>query len=241
MTSFFEDKKFDQLDWITQITEPVESHLSTLLANLPERFELTKELVIELHKSSLSLSSFTVSIRGILNTFSSIKQSDLSWAELLLLETCFKFEMSDSGVELDMGGNEMRGKIELVKTTFNFTDEQLLSIMGNNGINAVTNTAVGSSKHTLKRADEVLVVLGIKQSAAASKRKSRKIEAIAVRLRDIFTTNEWRIRDTILADKVGFWIAEYIKNGTLVCFANLYKLKVMTHNNMPIYSMAEEQ
>jgi hypothetical protein len=69
----------------------------------------------------------------------------------------------------------------------------------------------------------------------------KKLIAIKLRLTQIFKTNEWRIRDMALSNKVGFWIAGYISTGNLACLTNLCKLKVMTHNNMPIYSVKEEQ
>ncbi len=55
----------------------------------------------------------------------------------------------------------------------------------------------------------------------------------------LFKTNEWKIKDTELANKVGFWIKDYIVDGNLAAYSNFCRLKVMTHKDQPIYSMEE--
>ena len=84
------------------------------------------------------------------------------------------------------------------------------------------------------------IILGGCGEAMKNKSGKKKVTAIKERLIKIFETNEWRIRDMALANKVGFWIKGYISGGNLADLTNLCKLKVMTHNNMPIYSVKEE-
>ena len=133
------------------------------------------------------------------------------------------------------------GEVCIVKTINTLSDEDLQPLMGRKGIEALGHVRDYRSDAPLERLNEVLDILGNCQETMSNRSVRKKVIRIKERLSEIFKTNEWRIRDMGLANKVGFWIRGYIMNGNLADLTNFCKLKVMTHNNMPIYSVKEEK
>src|ERR1019366_405884 len=94
----FDDKKFEQLDWMTQITETIESELNVLLAKLPDRTEFSMQSLMKHVGSHASYFQADRVIRGILEN--TPEGRCLTWDETNKLTACFKFEMS-AELELD--------------------------------------------------------------------------------------------------------------------------------------------
>ena len=232
----FDDHKLEQLDWMTQITETIESDLNTLLAKLPDRTLVTAQDLIENGGSSyLSLSVGNI-IHRVERATSSYDGPALSWDEQNKLESCFSFEV-DGDVEFNLETHTLCGTITLVKTTQTLSDEDLQPLMGQRGIGYIKYAAT----HSMERMNEILDILGDCGNDIKGRSGRNKIRRIKARLEEIFNKNEWRIRDMKLANKVGMWIMGYIATANLADLTNLCKLKVMTHSNMPIYSVKEEQ
>jgi hypothetical protein len=117
-------------------------------------------------------------------------------------------------------------------------DEKVLeSLLGKEGIDSINHLYF--SKDSFARANEVMEILGKCEDGLRSRSEKRKKISIRTRLTSIFKTNEWKIKDTELANKVGFWIKSYINEGNIASFSNFCRLKVMTHKEQPIYSMEE--
>lgn len=232
----FDDKKFEQLDWMTQITETIESELNGLLARLPDVVELNYNTVISFvdFNYSMRLDSDRV-VRKILQEHG----KKLSWEDESTIKGCYTFEVSDDLI-IDMESRTMIGSIKLVKTTPTLSCEQLQMAMGRKGINSIESTRWNDS-NAIVRANEVMDLLGNCEHALKNRSYRKKRAAITDRLVRIFTTNEWRIRDMELADKIGLWISQYISNGNLAAFSNFCKVKVMTHQGGPIYSIEEQK
>lgn len=237
----FDDDKFGKLDWMTQMTETIESHLNTMLAKLPERYEFNYNEVASMASGHSFRLTADGAMRDLCRTLPSAEYLRPSWEEERLLGSCFKLETSGD-LEVDLVNKTMKGSIALIKHVATLDDDQLLKVMGDRGLSAIKRPPEGDDAKT--RMNEVLDVLGgderIKEVIKA-KSSRNKFSAIRNRLSNILKTNEWRIRDMELADKIGNWINLYIQRGDLAAFTNLCKIKVMTHNNMPIYSMEEEK
>jgi hypothetical protein len=233
----FSDNKFEQLDWMTQITETIESELNTLLAKLPDRLELDVARI----RANADSHHFSLRVFDVVNTMLSNfpERRKLAWQEENLLCGCFKFEASPD-LELDLEAGTLSGSLALVKIVPTFTDEELQPLMGLRGIQKLSDLTRDKDR-PIERVNEMLDILGSCEEAQKNKSYQKKIGRLINRLGEIFTTNEWRIRDTALANRVGVWIAEYINAGNLAALTNLCKLKVMTHSNMPIYSIEEEK
>lgn len=240
----FDDKKFEKLDWMTQITETIDSELNTLLAKLPDRVEFNAEAIVSHINSSynsFSIGQLVGEMIRVMNNTSSYDDDGITWQEEQVIQECFQFETSSEEIEVNSKNNTMTGALALVKVRSALEDEQLQRILGCRGIRAVENIGYNGDKSTVDRMNEILDILGQSDQFKRTNSKVKKRAAIVARLKQIFSTNEWRVRDAHLANNIGFWIRDYIKAGNLAALTNLCKVKVMTHNNMPIYSIQEEQ
>jgi hypothetical protein len=236
----FDDHKFEQLDWMTQITETIDSDLNGLLARLPDRVTFDADTLLKnVSSSRLSMNTRSV-VRDLLSalpcrdTFNS-----LSWEEESKLVECFKFELKGD-VELDIRTGILSGEVALVKMVQTLEDQDLQGMMGLKGLEEVNRVRWGEDV-PIQRMNEVLDMLGKCEEVMRNRSGKKKMQRIKSRLGEIFKTNEWRIRDMDLANKVGCWISGYIRTGNLADLTNFCKLKVMTHSNMPIYSIKEEK
>lgn len=235
----FDDKKFEQLDWMSQITETIESEINGLLARLPDRFELDISYIRKYAAyTQFSISSDSV-VQDLIRNQSVL--TSLEYGEMSAMAKCFRLEMSPN-FEINFETDVITGSLALVKVIPTLTDEELQPLMGMKGIEAVRRINYDTEDKTiLGRMNEMLDVLGKSEDAILTRSFKKKSNQIILRLREIFSTNEWRIRDMQLANKIGKWIADYISTGNLAALTNFCKLKVMTHNNMPIYSVEEEK
>jgi hypothetical protein len=234
----FDDKKFEQLDWMTQITETIESELNGLLARLPDQIELNAAALAD----HVSGEYFSIEIDSVIRhlMLSVPGGLTLSQNEEQKLVDCFKFEGSPT-IEFNAGTGELAGSIVLVKSIPTLSDEELQTFMGLKGINEIGSMDIGEAENwNLERMNEILDVLGDCDADKRNRSFRKKLRRIEKRLMAIFSNNEWRVRDMELADRIGYWVANYIKDGNLASLTNLCKLKIMTHSNMPIYSMEEE-
>ena len=234
----FDDTKLEQLDWMTQMTETIDSDLNSLLAKLPDRTPITVDYIIEGGNSYLSLS-----VRNLVSLYIANVEKDLrlSWDEERCIDGCFNFEILGAP-ELDLRTKVISGgEIFMVKTVATLSDEELQPLMGKRGISAIGRNSSFNGAGQVERLNEVLDILGGCSEAIKNRSGKKKASAIRTRLTEIFLTNEWRIRDMNLANKIGPWIMGYVVYGNLADLTNLCKLKVMTHSNMPIYSVKEEQ
>jgi hypothetical protein len=233
----FDDKKFDQLDWMTQVTETIESKLNELLAKLPDKVELSYDDVVYFMEAGYSTYlPRDVIVRKILREFPEFR---LSWEDEQTIKNCFELEMSDSFI-IDMENKRLEGSVSLVKRTHTLSCEQLQASMGQEGLNYL-NRISWCAEGALARANEVLELLGGCDDSIKNRSSRKKRKAIHSRLTKIFTENEWRVRDTELANKIGKWVYLYVSEGNLAAFSNFCKVKVMTHQGGPIYSIEEQE
>ena len=234
----FDDKKFEQLDWMTQMTETIESEMNGLLARLPDRINIDADKILSnVSGGRFSLPRYGV-VRELINNLE--EKSMLTYDEYEILAGCFRFEGPEQ-VEFNASSGTLTHGIALVKTVATIEDAILQKIMGRRGLEQLRFERFAPVPEVLGRMNEILDMLGKCESEMRNKSANKKQRAIVARLTDVFATNEWRIRDTTLANKVCFWIKGYIKDGNLPDLINFSKLKVMTHSNMPIYSVEEEK
>ena len=232
----FDDKKFEELDWISQATEPIDSELNEILSALPDEviidFDLYKKMVGDNYTMDLHIDrivSYLVKNHCV--------GKSLSWDQKNVIVPCFSLEM-DETVYLDFETRRIDGLIKVIKVQTTMDEKVLEGLLGKEGIQSVSHmffTGPG-----IGRANDVMEILGgIEDAAFRTRSERKKKHYIQKRLMSLFKTNEWKIKDTELANKVGFWIKDYIVDGNLAAYSNFCRLKVMTHKDQPIYSMEE--
>lgn len=236
----FDDKKFDGLDWISQATEPIDSQLNVVLGLLPEVIQVDFRMYNKITDSyglDLSLG------RAIMHSFGKLPHSctsiGLNPEQLNALEKCFKFELTGDEIFLNYETQKIEGgEITLIKLNSTMDEKVLESMLGREGINSL-NYGMFNGPQCLSRSNEIMELLGKCEEGLRTRSERRKRVAIVKRLQLLFKNNEWKIKDTELANKVGYWIKDYICDGNLAAFSNFCRLKVMTHKDQPIYSMEE--
>jgi hypothetical protein len=187
-----------------------------------------------------SYSGMSIRADAILKKF--LKQlnleSKITWEDERALEKCFKLSATPELI-VDFNKKTVSGVISLIKVVHTFEDTELQKSLGSKGLEHLRNARYNEGA-SLSRMNEIMELLGGCEKDLRNRSHRKKMGRIQRRVSEILSTNEWRIRDSVLADKVSIWIASYISNGNLAALTNFCKLKVMTHSNMPIYSVKEE-
>lgn len=235
----FDDKKFDGLDWISQATEPIDSKMNEVLALMPDNIDID----FNMYRSFLGSRNYgtDLSISYVVGYYIAKANIELSYQQQEALVKCFKFEMEGDDVLLDFENKVISGgKLSLVKTTTTMDEQLLKNMLGAEGIEQLSycNTRDFSC---MSRMNEVMELLTKCEQGLKTRSVHKKRSVMVNRLKTLFKDNEWNIRDTELANKVGTWIRDYIQDGNLAAFSNFCRLKVMTHKGQPIYSMEEVQ
>jgi hypothetical protein len=234
----FDDKKFEELDWISQATEPIDSQMNEILGKVPETFNIDFKTYQDLTEGAYSIDiSLSKVISFVTNKFA--YGSNISYQQRSALEQCFQLEFSTDEIILDFERQMIYGgEITLVKLNSTMDEKVLEGMLGGEGIDALSYLALRNNG-ALSRMNEVMELLGKCEAGLKTRSERRKRHTLLNRLRTLFKTNEWKIKDTELANKVGLWIRDYINDGNLAAFSNFCRLKVMTHKDQPIYSMEE--
>lgn len=230
----FDDKKFEELDWISQATEPIDSIMNEALSLIPD------ETIIDFptYKKMVGNYDLNLSISRIVDYLVKryTNHIDISYQQRNALLDCFNIEM-DPQVLLDFEKQQIVGNIKVIKIASTMDEKVLESMLGHEGIEEVGRVFISHS--AMSRANEIMELLGKCEEGLRTRSERKKRLIMKNRLAILFKNNEWKIKDTELANRVGFWIRDYIKDGNLAALSNFCRLKVMTHKGQPIYSMEE--
>jgi len=233
----FDDKKFEELDWISQATEPIDSPLNEILGVIPDEINIDYDLFMNMAGDNYSLDlSVDRVILYTLRRAPGHSETRLTWQERDVISRCFTIEMSEDTI-LDCKAKTLTGEIKVIKITKNLDDRDLEAILGREGIDQLNNMYIPNDGTS--RANDILELLGGCDDALKTRSPQRKRSIMIQRMKKLFKENEWKIKDTVLANKVGVWIYDYVMYGNLAAYSNFCRLKVMTHKGQPIYSMEE--
>lgn len=237
--SVFQDKKFEGLDYVSQLIEPIDSQLNVLLGELPDEFIIDAQTLRNLlHSRGSSYLSKGSILNYILSTLHLQNFAELiNSASFDAIEKCFELHVDDNNIIFDFDKNFLSQPIKLIKVTQNLDDKILEKLLGQEGLYTVYNCDF--SQYNMSRANDIMEMLGECESGIKTKTYRKKRSVVLHRLEAIFRNNEWKIKDMELANKVGYWVRSYIEDGNIAALSNLCRLKVMTHTGNPIYSMKE--
>lgn len=241
----FNDKSYDDLDWLSKATEPIDSHIDDIIAFLPDSKEIDFDFFLMLSSRSEYFAYSEIRINIIVDfllkasTNTNVYQSfyDLAHDQKREIMKCFAFETEGNPL-LDFEKKTIHGGTIIFKKISNvLSEKQQNKILGSKGIYSVKT--INLRNFDTKRAKEIIELIDI-SGVVKNVRSANSVQKMLVtKLSDLFIKNEWKIKNTELADKVGLWITSYIVDGNLSAYTNFCKLKVMTHKNDPIYSMEE--
>ncbi len=232
----FDDKQYDEMDWLSKAIEPTISSLNDILSKLPEETEFTPQQIMRLARTGYSIG---VDIDALVLTLCQANKVSLSsWDDdFKKIAKCFDLELNGD-ITIDLENNICEGQnVKLIKIKSMFEESELQKEMGAKGISNLSR--MDTNKVEIARANEIGELLG--EDIVRQKRSSRqKVHAIIALLQKAFSENTWNIKNVELSDKVCLWIQTYLETGNLAALTNFCKFKVMTHAGDPIYSMEEE-
>lgn len=232
--SIFKDKVYEEMDDISKLIEPYQYSLNDDLASFPDQVEVTPDYIT---------SHYSISIRDIVRQ----KAEELELQTLMnkiwdLDSSFFEFKITDSlgeetdSVLFDFKARTIDGKISLIKIKNYLEDDEVVKAIKSTIDNKLHNY---SSSYDAKRLNEVADLFN---AVNVSKQRSirKKMRELRLHIVGLVDSKKLDIRDVGLASRFADWIQLYVENGNLPALANIAKLKIMTHQNRPIYSIDEK-
>ncbi len=237
MSSLFEDKKYESLDWISQAVEPYEFTLNAFLTTMPDEFVFTFDTYVEHcnYGASLSISSVIASMMAKAGRSCNYNYSG-SWSEMKALENCYAIEMSEDA-QIDFETKTLTGMVKVVKVKSVLEEKEIVKLIAAEVSSRLSRMRCEEGK---SRLHDIAEILEKGDDVFRTRPFHKKRYALAKRFQDIIQNDEWRIRSDQLAYKIAGWIVSYVENGNLAAYANFCKVKVMTHKGLSIYSVKEE-
>jgi len=230
--SFLKDKEWDQMDWLNRAVEPYIFSFNLELAKIPSEFVLKYSDVIGFVKDNYEIRLSAVVNRVM--TKSGVNKEGISMLDLLGIDEIFEFRL-ESDTELDLDQEIIKGGITLVKKIESLNDDMIRELLPTLVMNILR---ISSSRGNASTVNEVMDILDCKEARSSSSVR-KKASALTDHVYNVYKDNTWNIRNVDLAIKMLYWIKGYCENADRCSLANLSKLKCMTHNGHPIYSMEE--
>jgi hypothetical protein len=231
--SIFKDEIYQGMDEITALCEPFIDERNELLASVPDEILLSKEFFLKHLEDSYGY-VYQVDIPYTLKAFfPKIRDSKYS----AHIYEAFKLVLipDEEGVptEIDMENRTVNFTAKLVKTKKIFSDQDSRDLLGKD---ALYNFEFKNAP--VSRLNDVLELLG-KPTSDRSKRNKR--HTIKETLTKIMKENTWNIRNVVLSNKIVVWVMRYLNEGNMAAYTNFCKVKLMIHNDKPLYSIDEEK
>lgn len=225
----FKDKEYEEFDWLNKAIEPLLFSIADSFAAIPSVVEISFEKALEFANDSYS----EINFRDL------IPKEALPYDELNYLSDFFILEM-DGGTELEVDLRDIpKDKMIRLRKTVDHLPEDFQRQYVSLQMNRILTGYRRDERHAnIGRINEVMDIIGCNEN-----RRSRsvyyKMSAISATMSKIVLEDKWRIRNLDLAIKAARWITHYVFDGNLASFQNLIKMKCMTHNGDPIYSVQE--
>lgn len=241
------DSKFDELDWLSQATEPYICRLYDIHNAIPDKMSIPYH---ELHKCMVSsFCSWGATRNGLIKSILADKPLLLEYYKTLCYGT--QEAISDT-LTIDIVGKPIldidsqsiiNGEVFLTKKSSALEDKVIVAHFirtvssfrfDNINDDIFSKSAMLNQK---SRCKEILEAIGVNAKikntfSSISNFLKRSIESKIEK-------DEWKIRDEELLLKLMGWLKDYIQDGNLAAVHNFYRFKLMTNDNRAIYSIEE--
>jgi hypothetical protein len=239
----FRDKVYEEMDEISKMIEPYICETNEHLSMFPDKTEVTYEMLTKYALSKWGTNS--VSLENLVEYIADstgnnhVKRNAYNFAR-----DFFEFQVEDLEEDemfrLDLDNETMSHKLYVVKKKIALDDEEIEKDAFRRFERALISNLNSNKKMNKPRMNDVADLFG-----AYNVRKDRswrgKLNKLHAHIKGMFDDNTLEIRNAELYEKLGHWIGLYVRNGNLAAFKNLTKIKIMTHQDKPIYSIEEEQ
>ncbi len=229
--NLFEDKEYDKLDWLNKAVEPFIFPPNDILAVMPEQVDFDYNTLWELMKEHHQLG---LHIETLVQFAAQKHDIELGTTRLMVCEQYTVEVQSDT--TFDFEAKTMTGGIRLIKKKSQLTDEDITELLCIKLREKLVY--VGTEQDYLPRLNEVLDVIGVKETRNSRSARYKRDE-ICEALVKVVREDKWRVRNYELMLKTGEWIKAYVEQGNLAAMSNFTRLKCMVHKGAPIYSMEE--
>lgn len=227
------EEQYNELDFITQAEAPMDFESNGILSQLANEYILDFEQVKKYLDTSYGMCIEREHlIKDLIGKLDNNKAPDL-----YLISNCFKWSVEgEEDGWLDFETKEIVGlTVKLVKIKTHYTDEEALEHIARSCYNIVYSINGYAFKDNL---NEVLELFG-NTEARKSRSVKNKIRNVQMSWENIVRQNKWNIRNDQLLKRVSEWIVEFVNSSNTAAFANLCRIKIMTHSGHPIYKMEE--
>jgi hypothetical protein len=230
--NLFEDKEFDQLDWLNRAVEPFIFPPNDVLAIMPEKFDFDYSALLGVMKNT---NRTNIDLDSLVEYAAQQSGVDMGSYHLCIKEH-YKIQLEPDTV-MNFETRQLSGGVSIVKTKNQLTDEDIQAMLATKMYESLRGM-YATAPEQIPRLNEVLDLIGSKD-ARGSRSGRHKVEAIAAAMTKVVTEDKWRVRNYNLMLKCADWIKDYVDRGNLASMSNFTRLKCMTHKGQPIYSMEE--
>lgn len=232
----FKDKVYEEMDDISKLIEPYQYSVNEELSMFPDKIEIDGSYFFSssLHvRDVLYKKCEELNLKNLKNSIFDLYQKDF-----------FTFQMLDDDanstddVSFNFSTGEISGKIFLLKNKIGFEDDDVQKIAAEKITNAIQRISWRNASSS--RLNEIADLFNA-ESVKKERSPRRKIHALSYAIKNLINSKKIDIRDVSLIEKFGKWVILYAEDGSLPSLANMAKLKIMSHQNKPIYSIQEQE
>lgn len=237
----FKDKVYEGLDDISLLVEPFQSEFNEEIIQMPERIEVTTDNILSQYSHwGISISMPQI-VRDTARNLGLKQVEEDSWDISTQFYT-FKADDLEDGetAEYDLENNNLSHKMYAYKHKQCYTDEELTKIAKTKMKNIIRRRLDSSRLVNKPRMNEIadLFNADVVRSEGSYRSKVRKL---ITHLECMIDERKLEIKNFELYLKLAKWICLYISEGSLPALNNLTRIKIMTHQDRPIYSIEEKE
>jgi hypothetical protein len=234
----FKDKFYEDMDEISKMIEPYQYSVNEDLSKFPDEvvvdpedlespWGISTKDVLRKHARILGLDSLVNKSYDMANDFFEFKIIDEFGEEVE--ETTLNFK-----------DNVLSDRIVMVKKKIAYDDSDVEKIAKQTILEGLTFNSWLYRDLDPSRFNEIADLFNDKDT---KKQRSvrKKSYSFRIHMANLIDSKKVDIRDIDLCTKFASWILLYIKDGNLAALNNVTRLKIMTHQNKPIYSMEEKE
>jgi hypothetical protein len=239
--SVFADKKYEAMDDLSKLCEPILDPLNDILNLLPDKYDIPTKYI--LNNALMGHEPHNINIDEIFNSMCDKYNIKLNrWEEKDKIRKCFDLDVEideNTGGVLNLEEKTLTGvKISIVKIKLVFEEKEVEAEIGAGAIQHLRDVHWRDVESV--RMNEILELMGL-TDIRRMRSVRQKLSGLREEMRAIMKDNKWHIKDIALSNKIGLWIKLYLEDGNLAALTNFCKIKVMTHEDKPIYSIEEEK
>ena len=240
--SMFTDKVYEEMDDISKLVEPIESEVNNELSQMPDEIEITPSILLSQYDPRYGWNS--LSVRAMIQE----KALELKLTHLVeeygLCEKFYKFEVRDleegEDVIINFETDYVSHKIFLVKYNLGYTEQELEEQIKNKITRQIRGQLWSNRVVNKPRLNELADLFGA-EAVKTDRSYKGKVRKFCQHLGTLVDDRKLDIKDITLCSKFGKWIILYVRDGNLAALNNITRIKIMMHENRPIYSIEERE